>query len=225
MYKFFIFLFLYLTLLPLIFQSHAQYPTYSILGNVFVDNDGDNIYDAGETVLHQNTILFTITTTPNYPVTYTAGWSYQVHLLPPGTYNVSLTGIPAGYVSSYPAGTPPFYSVSVGPSCSTDTSHGSFCKPRGDIENLNFAVRNIYTISGNVFYDTNRNGIKDNGEPGYGSGVVDLTGSATGQKISGPLGNYSFPNLFGGNYTVTLTVPSGYVPTTPNPPTSSTTLP
>jgi hypothetical protein len=66
-------------------------------------------------------------------------------------------------------------------------------------------------VSGYVYVDTNRNGIKDSGETGNGAALeVDLTGTDVfGKTVSlttftDANGFYSFSNLVSGTYTVTL---------------------
>lgn len=72
-----------------------------------------------------------------------------------------------------------------------------------------------YTVSGNVFVDTNRNGTKDSGEGNYTGATVRLTGTSSSTGTSDASGNYSFASLAAGNYTNTITVPAGYINTTP----------
>lgn len=73
-----------------------------------------------------------------------------------------------------------------------------------------------YTISGQLFVDTNKNGIKDASEIGYpySTGVT----LSTGQQVStDSSGMYYFTNLVAGTYQVTLSVPRAYGSTTQNP--------
>ena len=72
-----------------------------------------------------------------------------------------------------------------------------------------------YTISGQIFVDTNRNLIRDGVEPAYQGASIRLTGRASATRTSNSSGNYSFGNLLAGTYYVTLSVPSGFVNTTP----------
>lgn len=72
----------------------------------------------------------------------------------------------------------------------------------------------IYTISGNVFNDTNKNGIKDLLESGYAGATITLTGDSSATATSNNNGDYSFPNLYAGSYTVAIAVPNGYNITT-----------
>jgi len=73
-------------------------------------------------------------------------------------------------------------------------------------------------ISGTVYVDTNGNGAQDGGEAGSAGATVTLSGASLPKEATTDAsGNYSFPNLQAGNYTLTLSVPSGYSATTSNP--------
>ncbi len=87
-------------------------------------------------------------------------------------------------------------------------------------------------ISGVVYIDVNRNGIRDTGEIGRAGVRLDLTGTRPGgitvtarSVLSGSDGSYSFPDLLPGRYTVSVAVPGGLTATTsrsiPNIPISS----
>jgi subtilisin family serine protease/outer membrane biosynthesis protein TonB len=75
----------------------------------------------------------------------------------------------------------------------------------------------VFIITGNVYIDTNKNGVKDTGEANYNGATVNLTGVSTGTTTTNTSGIYTFSNRTAGNYTVTLTIPSGYSKTTTNP--------
>jgi hypothetical protein len=72
-------------------------------------------------------------------------------------------------------------------------------------------------MSGNVYVDTNQNGVKDGGESNYRGATVALSGAATKSATTNANGNYAFTGLQTGSYIVTLTVPSGFRATTANP--------
>lgn len=76
-------------------------------------------------------------------------------------------------------------------------------------------VRPGLSIAGVVFSDLNRNGIRDAGEPAVAGATLTLGGASSASALSNSSGNYSFSNLGSGSYTVTLTVPAGYLATTP----------
>lgn len=73
----------------------------------------------------------------------------------------------------------------------------------------------VYAISGKVYIDANRNGIKD-AEGAYSSSTkVTLSGDASLTDMTDNQGNYNFSGLHAGIYWVTLTLPAGYKDTTP----------
>ena len=90
------------------------------------------------------------------------------------------------------------------------------------------------SIAGTVYIDTNRNGVRDAGEPGIAGVTVRLTGndnrpttSALGDiqtaaavdrtTTTDANGNYRFDNLFPGTYTITQTQPANFVNGASNP--------
>ena len=80
---------------------------------------------------------------------------------------------------------------------------------------------NTGDISGTVYDDLNGNGVWDDGEPGIGGVEVCLyEGSGTTTLVecttTDPNGNYSFPDVEGGDYTVVETDPPGYNSSSPN---------
>ena len=68
-----------------------------------------------------------------------------------------------------------------------------------------------------VYNDTNNNGIYDAGEPGIGSVLVEITDPLGGitTKVTSPNGSINLYGVPSGDYTLNLTVPSGYINTTP----------
>jgi uncharacterized repeat protein (TIGR01451 family) len=77
-------------------------------------------------------------------------------------------------------------------------------------------------ISGVVYIDTNRNGIRDAGEVGRPGVRLDLTGTRPGgitvttrTVLSGADGSYAFPGLLPGSYAVSVAVPGGLTATSP----------
>ena len=84
------------------------------------------------------------------------------------------------------------------------------------------AIQNPGTISGNVYHDTNGNGIRDNGEAAFPGQQVYLDIPGIGHFVPGDptptadaVGNYTFTNVPAGNYLVRITVPSGTTQTQP----------
>jgi len=66
------------------------------------------------------------------------------------------------------------------------------------------------TISGVVFFDIDQNGVFGTDEVGLASWQVQITGPVTLTVTTDGDGNYSFPNLDAGTYTVCVLAPGGW---------------
>jgi LysM repeat protein len=78
------------------------------------------------------------------------------------------------------------------------------------------AAQNDGSIRGTVFYDSNRNGVMDSGEAGMPGQVVTVSSSGDWSYTytTGDNGTYGPAGLSHGYYSVKITVPYGYMPTT-----------
>jgi hypothetical protein len=160
----------------------------TVSGTVFIDSNKNGVQDASESGYPNGLV-----SVGNLSATTDTNGNYSIPNVPEGTETVKLT-LPASYTNT----TPTMQTISL-------------------IQNqsVNFGIIPTYTISGNVFVDTNRNGVKDTGEGNYSAAIITLSGSATGTTLSNVTGNYSFTGLLAGTYTVTVTVPPGYTNTSP----------
>jgi hypothetical protein len=70
-----------------------------------------------------------------------------------------------------------------------------------------------YSISGNVFIDANKNGVKDGGEPNY-TGTPTVTASQ-GTVVANSNGSYTISNLPPGVVTISVIPPPSYTMTYP----------
>ncbi len=153
----------------------------------------------------------------NLPV-LAAGQAYKVTVTPP-----------AGYVPTTPH---------VGADRAVDSSTGSessvalTTSGQSDMT-LDFGfVKGAVSVGDLVWFDSNRNGLQDDGAasalPGVkltltgpdGKAVTDLSGATVAPTTTDATGAYLFSNLpvlpAGQHYTVTVTPPTGYTPTTAN---------
>jgi hypothetical protein len=73
-----------------------------------------------------------------------------------------------------------------------------------------------YAIGGNVYVDSNRNATKDAGEVNYANASVIISGAESSSTATNTSGNYQFDDLNAGNYTASITIPSGYIATSPS---------
>ena len=77
-----------------------------------------------------------------------------------------------------------------------------------------YTAGDVGTIQGVVFNDTSGNGIRED-EDGLSGTMVYLTGTQEDSVLTDSLGNYKFPDLPHGSYTVTSPVASGWFQTKP----------
>jgi len=86
----------------------------------------------------------------------------------------------------------------------------------GNVLNQNISV-DPGSLSGQVFNDLNGNGVKDGGEAVLPNRVMKMTGQITATVTTDINGNYTFPDLFPGNYTITEQPYYGWRTTAPDP--------
>lgn len=119
--------------------ANACQSNYTISGNVFIDENGNTLKDAGE----QNyTGSITVNSTGGSVDTPPGTGTFTVNNLFSGSYTVSYSNLPSGYSMTYPLnGPPPSFTVTVGSSCSTGGSNSANCTG-GSIINLNYGINN-----------------------------------------------------------------------------------
>ncbi len=125
--------------------------------------------------------------------------SYSFSNVVPGTYSVEVVQQP-GYVASS--------STTIQVSAQSGT----------DVENLNFGEFISVSLSGEVFSDTDGNGVLNGSETGLAGWTVNLVNSANATvatATTGPDGSYSFTGVGPDEYTIQVVQKSGYVQSTP----------
>jgi hypothetical protein len=133
--------------------------------------------------------------------------------LGPGTYTVVQPQVPSGFLPGQTTGdnvtplpwSPPPESIPVALG-TTDSLNNNF----GELEPS--------SLSGFVYLDADRDGVKEPAEPGVPGVAVTLNGTDyLGNPVSqaqqtGPDGSYAFGNLRPGLYTLLASQPAGYLP-------------
>jgi large repetitive protein len=171
---------------------------------VYVDADGDGTPDAGEVGLPGRTVeLYRGTTLLDTAVTDADG-AYLFTGLAAGTYSVRIA-TPNGFTATGPARSPQSVELTAGES---DLS-----------QDFGF-VQSSGSIGDTVFVDADGDGTQDPGEPARAGVTVTLTGPGpdglprTVSTTTGLDGTYAFTGLRAGDYTVTVTPPTGFRVTT-----------
>lgn len=169
------------------FFSSPPPSTYNITGRVFVDTnrDGSPVGDSGF-----GGAKVTLSGDGTGERTTLVSGAYSFLALAPGTYTATLT-LPPGYYFTTPL---------------------SVTRGLGPDQVINFGIARVFTISGVVFVDNNKNGIRDVGEDLYpGSVSVRISPATADGTQELPTSTFTFKNVFAGTYTVTYgPVPLGY---------------
>jgi uncharacterized repeat protein (TIGR01451 family) len=147
-------------------------------------DDGDNILDAGDT------LIATVTTDSN--------GNYLFSGLGDGFYFISINTPPSGYTYTSPDLDP-----AAGDQQTAAISGG------GNVENLNFGYRSAAnrSVSGTVWDNTNSDAIIDAGETGLAGVTVELRNGSTviASTTTDTNGDYSFSGLLAQTYTIVVT--------------------
>ena len=171
---------------PTFTPTPTPIPTYSITGTVINSKSGKGISGVS-IVLSQGGSQIASTTT-------NSSGNYNLNNLYAGSYTV------AAVLQSGKKGTTSLSQmVTVGPS-----------------QIVNFGAIGVYTISGRVFLDKNKDGQFNSGELGYKGASVSITGPVNATVVTDNNGNYTFNNIDEGQYAVSMNIPDGYSSTSIN---------
>lgn len=170
-----------------------------IIGSVFNDSNANGLLDIGEAGLSNWKInLASSSGAPITTVTDSSG-KYAFSNLCKDTYTVSQT---------------------IAPPWVTTTTLSYVVKVIDDTGNVysgnDFGNNQIFSISGSVFNDVNKNQVKDAGETGMAGATIFLSGATFASAKTDASGNYTIPKLPSGDYRILLVMPNGYSSTTAN---------
>lgn len=126
------------------------------------------------------------------------------------TATVSGGAAPYSYLWSNGATTPSI-EVSVAGTYSVSVTDANSCSTSGSGK----LVYKTATLSGRKFYDANANGLDDDNQVVAGVEITLVGGGITLKTLTLQDGSYTFTGLLPGNYTVSETVPVGWMNTTP----------
>lgn len=190
-------------------QDFGYRGTGSIGDRIWLDQDGDGIQDAGEPGLQGVTVVLEGDDGTVVTVSTGADGRYLFDHLPPGEYDVTVTGgLPATVANT---GDPD------GPSGTGDsTSRVVLANGENDLAQ-DFGYDADSVLGDVVWWDLNRDGVQDPGEPGIPGVTVRASGpnGIVLTTVTDADGGYAFTNLPDGDWTVDVTggVPAGFTAT------------
>lgn len=176
-----------------------------VSGVKFDDTNGNGAKDTGEPGLDGWTITLTNPNKPAQTTTTASDGSYSFRHLEDGQYTVSETLKP-GWIQTAPGlsetGSATYTVDILNSNVVTDRDFGNF---------------KLGSISGEKYNDVNGNGIKDPEDTGLKDWTITLTkpDGTTLTTTTDPSGNYNFGGLTAGTYTVSETMPAGWIQTAP----------
>ncbi|HEY0514519.1 MAG TPA: SdrD B-like domain-containing protein [Thermoanaerobaculia bacterium] len=183
--------------------------TGSVGDRVWLDTNGNGTQDTGEAGLNGVTVQLVNSGGTVIASTTTGGdGNYTFSNLAAGTYTVRVVA------SSLPAGAAETYDLDGVATANAATFTLAAGANRTDVD---FGYRSVGSVGDRVWLDSNGNGIQDAGEVGLNGLTVQLLdagGNVLATATTAGDGNYTFPNLAGGNYSVrVVNLPAGLMPT------------
>ncbi|MBV7335688.1 carboxypeptidase regulatory-like domain-containing protein [Chloroflexi bacterium TSY] len=199
-----------MTVTPTVKSGDERLPNGAVRGLVFSDRNGDETQDDGPGLPEEGLsgVIITLLTPDGTVVETTttdADGNYEFPIVAHGSYVVREMD-PTGFTS-------------------TTNNQVAIFVPTDDVGIANFGDQQSGTVGGVVFDDINGNGDTDSGENGFPNvtaELVDLDGNVVDTATTDENGNYEFPNVEPGPYTVVIIDPSI---TTTSPGTVSISIP
>ena len=212
-------------------------PTVSVGNLVWLDADRDGVQDSGESGIAGVTMTITkadgtaVTDVFGNPVTTTttdANGNYVFSNLPVGQYKVTAT-TPSDLVATVDGKGTSSTDSSTGTATSALLSTAGASDTTLDFGFMTPAV----SVGDLVWLDADRDGVQDSGESGIagvtmtitkadGTAVTDVFGNPVTTTTTDANGKYLFENLPVGQYKVTASTPTGFIPTVSGKGTSPT---
>ena len=194
----------------------------SVSGHVFSDADNDMMFDQNESPIPAATVTLwrdnngdgvfddTIDVLVDSTTTNANGF-YSFSGLPPGQYYASVDGTQM-VLSSFTVTTT---DEQTGGNASGTQLDARLGIPNGGVTGLDFGYRNtsLPDISGNVWHDLDADGIDDGGGeprlPGVTISLLDSSGNEVAVATTDASGDYLFPDVPAGSYTVAVSDKQG----------------
>jgi hypothetical protein len=187
--------------------------TASIGDRVWSDTNGNGVQDSGEAGINGVTVQLLDSTGTVIATTTTSGdGNYTFRNLLAGNYTVKVTS------TTLPAGVTPSFDLDGTGTANTAAVTLTGGQMRTDVD-FGYKSQASGSIGDRIWYDRNGNGCQDAGETGINGVTVQLYNSSNvlvATTVTSGDGNYTFPGLAAGTYTVKVvssTLPAGATPT------------
>lgn len=185
----------------------------NINGVVWYDLNYNGLIDPLEPFVENATVELYNSNNPSLPVGITStdsSGNYSFSNLVSGSYFVKVT-LPNGYTYTIPyLGTNNLINSQVSPK--TGSSLNLQLSPSNTNAQVNAGLVILESISGKAFYDCNKNGVLDYGEPflcGATFMIYDINGNAVKSETTNCEGYYNINNLTPGTYSIQVIPPPG----------------
>ena len=185
----------------------------NLAGRAFLDRNADGRYQPSDTLLPGVRVTLTGMSSAGQAITRqavtNAAGRYAFIALPDGIYQVAAQAVSGTVITRGVVG-------SVGGSAGMASISQINLGLSGSGVGYDFPMIPPSRITGVVFNDLNRNGVRNPGELGIANIIITLTGnddlgrSVRRQTVTAADGSYAFDNLRSGSYFVSRTVPTGY---------------
>jgi SdrD B-like protein/type IX secretion system substrate protein len=191
-------------------RDFGNFQRVSISGTKFEDINGNGIKDGGEPGLPGWRIQLYLGALHVDSALTDGSGNYVLNNVGPGTYSISEQP-QAGWTQTLPASGAPYLVA---------TQSGQ------NVTGRNFGNFRYGSISGMKFQDSDADGVKDGGEPGLPNWRIQLFRGTlhVDSLLTDGSGNYTFPNVGPGTYTLSEQLQAGWTQTMPPTGTYSVTL-
>lgn len=185
----------------------------TLSGKVFLDRNASATFDAGDSLLRGVKVSLTGTSYSGKAISRQAvtniQGTYAFTRLPDGVYRIVAQVAPGTFAGQAVAGTS-------GGTTGTAAISAIDLGTSGNALGYDFPMLAPSRISGFVYQDRNRDGVRNAGEFGLGGVTMTLTGNddlgraIRRTTVTAADGSYNFGNLRSGSYFVSRAVPAGY---------------
>lgn len=194
-------------------NDFGELKSTGISGYVYYDANDNGAFDSGEKGLQGVTMTLTGANGATQTATTDSTGAYSFQTLAPGTYTVTESTEPTGYLlGTDTAGT---NGGTVNAASPGENISGITLSSGDSATDYDFGKLLPASLAGNVYVDAKNDGQLDPGDPPIANDTITLSGFDDNGPVSQTTttasdGSYSFTNLRPGTYAIAQTPPTGY---------------